>query len=825
MFGGIGAGLQGYPKDPLDGNDDTLPDADEDGIPDLIEDALFTDQACGGVGDIDGDGLPNGKFDPDSDNDDMVDGFEKIYWESRGIAPLGNLDSSQDSVANICDLDADGDGIRDGSELRGWTTSTVQSLDQLVAVVRALCDFDVDSNPPTCKNTEPGDTYPIMNHEVTSSEPSVPDSEGDGLEDGLEYISHSNPRSTDSDTDGIADGDDSDPSVVSFEQPKVAVTGFRQSPPEYAIAGLVVFTVRKVYIDMIVSSASPLAEIRGQLCGGAGAKWEEGVCRHGTLQDLGVAPESHDTTSYSGPLIYYIASLETIADTQIRITAKDRVGNVGEATMDKPSYLGGGANYIGQSVVNTLGRNNFGAGFAGLLSGLFAGFSGQARDLAEFFRNVPGVLSEAVKLMTEHCVIKDATGQCKDATQFINLIIQAVNAIYADIEQQQEDANPNNPGGDFTDPLAERYNTFRKSWFAGYALGFVIFEMILIAATDGAWLIASAYIKGMRVAQGVTAVGALLARGATVFTDFVLEGIRRLAASGKVFADQIIKLSKRAFKFSDNELGYWLNPFKGCRIQCAISPFDQIGSIFNTAFDGVGGSLRWGTDRFKRLDDALDTIHKRLVAGGMRDLEARALLKLSRNDFEKVAANLKVPFGSKRRDITFAEDIMTLRTVPGSEFLIDGFRVGDPAVAYVARVARGAQESGEEVLHISWKTRVAGVGELESDILLRNGVREASLVGDDAIPGARWFDPADPGLGGHAVERVLDEIENKIRKRLIIGQDVEGFVFAGLPRNAAELAKLKSGFEALRQLFPELDLKLYVQGPLDRLPTRVIPPP
>jgi len=197
------------PINPLDSDGDGIPnyldvDSDNDGLNDEIETFItFTNLL---VVDTDGDGLDDPTeialnsnpiledTDGDGANDDVdpnplipssesdTDG-DGLTDEEEGFDSLGSTDSDGDEIPDYLDVDSDNDGLEDSEEL-------VKSTNPI------LPDTDGDG-------LTDGDEVLIHNTNPTSI-----DSDGDGLDDFTEINIGSNPLSPDSDKDGIEDGID-----------------------------------------------------------------------------------------------------------------------------------------------------------------------------------------------------------------------------------------------------------------------------------------------------------------------------------------------------------------------------------------------------------------------------------------------------------------------------------------------------------------------------------------------------------------------------------------------------------------------------------------
>ncbi len=191
---------------PATRTDPTNPDTDGDGIPDGIEDANH-----------DGAFSPNetNPLDLDTDDDGLVDGAEDANHD--GVVNGGETDPR--------DFDTDHDGIWDGIEL-GVTTPVA----------------DPDGNGPLL-GTNTAVWRPDADP-TTKTDPTNPDTDGDGVLDGDEDWNHNglyeppgelNPLVADSDGDGIPDGEEGI-AVVCAASALRKVTLHQLAGPDIAVA-------------------------------------------------------------------------------------------------------------------------------------------------------------------------------------------------------------------------------------------------------------------------------------------------------------------------------------------------------------------------------------------------------------------------------------------------------------------------------------------------------------------------------------------------------------------------------------------------------------
>lgn len=197
------------------------PDSDDDELLDGMEVTLGTDPLNA---DTDSDGLDDGDefdrgtdyFDADSDDDELDDGLEV----SLGSDPL-QADSDSDQLpdgaeyllgTNLLDEDSDDDGLNDGAEVDNHGTDPLLSdtdsddLSDFAEITLWL------TNPIVADTDDDGlsDGAEI----ALGTKPDDADSDEDGLLDGAEVASGTDPLKRDSDGDGLGDAQDPEPLVA-----------------------------------------------------------------------------------------------------------------------------------------------------------------------------------------------------------------------------------------------------------------------------------------------------------------------------------------------------------------------------------------------------------------------------------------------------------------------------------------------------------------------------------------------------------------------------------------------------------------------------------
>jgi uncharacterized repeat protein (TIGR01451 family) len=174
-------------------DDATLVDTDGDGLTDIFEIAIGSD--------------PN---DADTDDDGVLDGQE--------ANPADDTDG--DGLINVLDVDSDNDGLYDGTEM-GKDCSNPATDN-----TKHHCIADADTGATRTSPVDPdtdhggvkdgsedanrngkidaGETDPTLGH--PEDDPTVVDTDGDGLSDIFEIAIGSNPNDADTDDDGVIDG-------------------------------------------------------------------------------------------------------------------------------------------------------------------------------------------------------------------------------------------------------------------------------------------------------------------------------------------------------------------------------------------------------------------------------------------------------------------------------------------------------------------------------------------------------------------------------------------------------------------------------------------
>ncbi len=177
-------------------------DTDGDGLTDSFEIEIGTDP---NKLDSDNDTLPDGvelsEYHTyptiyDTDNDGLSDGEEVSYFEGKFVDPLGDYD--QDNLAHIFDPDSDNDGLLDGEEVKGLNPH---------GYISNPLKIDTDGDGLTDKEEVDDSLEIIVDGSIRTvyCNPMAYDSDGDFLHDLEEVMMNSDPSMPDTDNDGIND--------------------------------------------------------------------------------------------------------------------------------------------------------------------------------------------------------------------------------------------------------------------------------------------------------------------------------------------------------------------------------------------------------------------------------------------------------------------------------------------------------------------------------------------------------------------------------------------------------------------------------------------
>lgn len=182
-----------------------------------LDDESFQVRVIAKGGDIDGDGYSNlneirGETnfrDPDTDDDELPDGFEVHQFGSDPTDPDTDDDGIRDDEEVRADTDytmpdSDSDGLDDPTELANGSSPTEPDadLDGLTDPVER--DIGTDPND---RDTDGDGLDDGTEHRELGTDPTEADTDGDGLSDALEVNRYgTDPNDADTDGDGVSDG-------------------------------------------------------------------------------------------------------------------------------------------------------------------------------------------------------------------------------------------------------------------------------------------------------------------------------------------------------------------------------------------------------------------------------------------------------------------------------------------------------------------------------------------------------------------------------------------------------------------------------------------
>ena len=184
-------------------SDPNIFDTDGDGMDDLWEWTYSTEEACSDA--------PLGPLDPLDSGDKFLDNdgdgltnfkeYQNTWW-------VGNQEAKNDT--NPCDKDSDDDGLSDKTEVGG-------KYNQANPFSKGTNPNDMDTDDdglhpiletnPTQKDTDGDNLNDGFELNVVGTEPTNSDTDGDGLNDGVEYnLFGTDPLDSDTDDDELGDG-------------------------------------------------------------------------------------------------------------------------------------------------------------------------------------------------------------------------------------------------------------------------------------------------------------------------------------------------------------------------------------------------------------------------------------------------------------------------------------------------------------------------------------------------------------------------------------------------------------------------------------------
>jgi PKD repeat protein len=405
-----------------------LSDTDGDGLWDGWHDTLRNQvwdsgEELGEVGYL-GEPNPGGGYgtnplEPDTDGDGLKDGEEVtgVYgWVTNPLNP-----------------DCDGDLLLDGIEILGWDTVMLTSVANVYEMTRILDDTSL---PVHAQNMVSEAIRPLFTRYHVTSDPDKKDTDGDGLNDLMEFLQKVDPRKQDSDGDRMKDDIDDEPSVVELVVP---------------------------YIDLSWSTS---------LC------WEGLKCVHVTIVmsdnvGLGSLITVVDGKEYSNDDLYAnifdtrnkdfsIGFLDAFTGKTVDFYVVDVNGNANHYWLKQDTYFDRARDLLKDLTVKYLGPE-----VGGMAVGLWDCFSGM-------FTSIPSIMKNAGSLFDSgasfgHDLLN--SGNPGDTLR------NALGSLYDALVQQAENANPYDPvpDGD-NDPwdMSNDHETFNYWYWIGNIIGMIV---------------------------------------------------------------------------------------------------------------------------------------------------------------------------------------------------------------------------------------------------------------------------------------------------------------------------------------------------------------
>ena len=174
-------------------------DTDQDSLGDIDEEIFWTD-----------------KYEQDSDNDLLFDGYEvreslsnpaiaDTDWDTLGDGMEVNL-----YLTNPLVIDTDGDSISDGDEVKIWGTSPidVDSDGDYISDYAELFIYLTNPNNPDTDYDDMPDYWEIINSLDPNLNDAWNDEDSDNLFNVEEFFENTDPYLNDTDTDDLSDGDE-----------------------------------------------------------------------------------------------------------------------------------------------------------------------------------------------------------------------------------------------------------------------------------------------------------------------------------------------------------------------------------------------------------------------------------------------------------------------------------------------------------------------------------------------------------------------------------------------------------------------------------------
>jgi len=423
----IGMLIQGINADAADGDDRDL---DGDGLSDILEKGLGTDF-----------------LDPDTDWDGLDDGPEFRKYHTDPLEP-----------------DTDGDGLLDGDEVDGWESVVVSTLDTVQLVYEALKENN---------ETRAANYFAVSD---VTSDPLLPDTDFDGLNDSREWANRSNPRLIDSDNDLLPDGEDDNPAWFHFGAPNITINvAFTRIEGDWWRGACQLTFVSTV----VVTLEDQLNGIRSYMI--FYSDHDRPVCdKRDDRPDRG-KQQPREVVSFE---IYYrlIAFLKSPT---ITVVAYD---NSSVPAYKEQKAVFGYFDML-RKIRKEENRKNPNPWSAGLTSGIMCGVEDAGIGLIDSLMNL-------------------GTGKnLKALMDFIDMIIDGTLPIVMELaaEESSKETNPYDPVLE-----KEKYDKFVEGYKIGYIIGQFLMDVGLTIASFGLSKICAPFFRGVGAALLVGRIGAFI---------------------------------------------------------------------------------------------------------------------------------------------------------------------------------------------------------------------------------------------------------------------------------------------------------------------------
>ena len=466
------------------GSDPSSNDSDSDGLLDDMEMSLGSAILRN---DTDRDGLLDGEdewpVEWDADGDGLTFAREMYY----GTDPL-SADSDDDLLDDYKEImvycsdplnaNSDEDGIPDGIEVMPGEAVTLNSFSAINGVIEQI--------------KSGGDTHPYFTKTQVSTDPTLTDSDGDGLDDSAELKLGTDPWNHDSDGDTILDMVDSDPTTMNTSGPMIQIKYYKPGGSNVVtITYRIQDTKGIVYSEFRVRGVPYYYESDSKVESPCEEDPNEIVVFHTVEYSLDIKSEY-----FRGP--------------DFSVIAINSLGACTEASIKMSGALDSFETWVASGAVYVLGAGpggfvtGFTSSFGDMMSGTWGMFIGI------FDGTLLNMVGAAIAGISEKGFPNAIVG---GAAEFYN---GTANTIIA----QQENCNPYKSSND-----KSKHDDFANGYYAGYIIGFVV-QMIICAKAGGA---------GKGAAEGaadggVRASGAVIEQGLDEFVSTTGSSWSRISA-------------------------------------------------------------------------------------------------------------------------------------------------------------------------------------------------------------------------------------------------------------------------------------------------------